>query len=241
MTLSANGLCKAFGDQPVLRDVRFDVRSGETLAIVGRSGCGKTTLLKLLAGLMQPDGGNVLLDGVPAGAPGKDRMMVFQSFDQLFAWRTLRGNLTFAVRRAGVARGAKAARALADECLTLMGLADAGDKYPAQLSGGMKQRGALARAAALSPRVLLLDEPFASLDAVSRENAYRAFAALKAATGAATVIVTHDLDEAAALADRIALLTPEALGLAVMLDNRSGIADTLRGLLAEPPDTGTQP
>ncbi len=237
MRLSADGLCKAYGNQPVLQGVSFSVCSGETLAIVGRSGCGKTTLLLLLAGLITPDGGAVLLDGQPAGSPGKERLMVFQSFDQLFPWRTLRGNLRFALRQTRPQLGAKEARRLADQCLSEMGLSDAADQYPYQLSGGMKQRGALARAMAISPAVLLLDEPFTGLDAVSRANAYRAFATLTAATGAAVVIVTHDLDEAAALADRVALLSPQTHGISALLENRGGMADALRSLLADSPGT----
>lgn len=237
MTLTADGLCKAYGAQQVLQNVSFTVRSGETLAIVGRSGCGKTTLLMLLAGLLQPDAGAVLLDGQAAGAPGKQRLMVFQSFDQLFPWRTLRGNLRFALRHTRPQLGAKEIRRLADRCLAQMELADAADKYPYQLSGGMKQRGALARAMAFSPAVLLLDEPFSGLDTASRANAYRAFETLKAATGAAVVLVTHDLDEAAALATRVALLSPRSHSIAAMLENREGLADSLRCLLADPPDT----
>ncbi len=237
MRLAAEGLCKAYGSQPVLQGVSFSVCSGETLAVVGRSGCGKTTLLLLLAGLLTPDGGAVLLDGQPAGAPGKERLMVFQSFDQLFPWLTLRGNLRFALRRTSPRLCAKDARRLVDRCLSEMGLSGAAEQYPYQLSGGMKQRGALARAMAISPAVLLLDEPFTGLDPVSRANAYRAFATLKASTGAAVVIVTHDMDEAAALADRVAILSPQSHGICAMLENRDGMADALRSLMGSPPDT----
>lgn len=234
MMLMADRLQKSFGEQPVLSGVSFTVRGGETLAVVGRSGCGKTTLLRILAGFLPPDGGRVLLDGQPSPEPGKDKLMVFQSFDQLFPWFTLRGNIQYALHktRPGLARAE--ARALAMRCLTGMGLLGAEEKYPYQLSGGMKQRGALARAMALSPKALLLDEPFSSLDVQSRESAHTALQTLKQATGAAVVLVTHDLQEAAALATRIAVLKAGAHGIVAEMDNDSpGAVERLRELLRD--------
>ena len=222
MKLTADRLSKSFGGQTILREVSFSVHSDETLAIVGRSGCGKSTLLRMLAGFLQPDSGSVLLDGQVSDAPNKDKMMVFQSFDQLFPWFSLRGNIQYALKKTRPVLGKDEAHALAMRCLAEMGLKGAEEKYPYQLSGGMKQRGALARAMALSPKALLLDEPFSSLDVHSRERAQKSLQTLKEATGAAVVLVTHDLQEAAALATRIALMKAEAHGIISEMDNRGG-------------------
>ena len=218
MTFAAEGICKAYNGRAVLTDVGLSVRGGETLAVVGRSGCGKTTLLRVLAGLLTPDAGEVWLDGQPVRAPGKDRLLVFQGLEQLLPWQTLLGNVLFAVRKTRPNLTRAAAQALAEHCLSEMGLANAMRLYPYQLSGGMKQRGALARAMAVAPRVLLMDEPFSSLDEYTREAAHASFDTLKKATGAAVVLVTHDLREAAALASRIALLTPGGHGFSAMVE-----------------------
>ncbi|MDD3214223.1 MAG: ATP-binding cassette domain-containing protein [Eubacteriales bacterium] len=232
MKLTADRLCKTFGSQSVLKDVSFSVESGETLAIVGRSGCGKTTLLRMLAGFLPPDGGVVWMDGRRADTPDKDRLMVFQSFDQLFPWFTLRKNIQYALKKTRPELSKTEARETALRCLAEMGLAGAEDKYPYQLSGGMKQRGALARAMALSPRALLMDEPFSSLDVYSRESARASLKTLKKATGAAVVLVTHDLEEAAALATHIALMKAEAGGIFALMDNTGpDVTERLRELL----------
>ncbi|NLI22220.1 MAG: ATP-binding cassette domain-containing protein [Clostridiales bacterium] len=234
MILAAEGVNHAYGGQRVLEQVSLVVQSGETLAIVGRSGCGKTTLLRILAGFIKPDGGAVTLDGSPVDAPDKDRWMVFQSFDQLFPWFTLRRNLTFALRKTRPWISGREARVIAGECLAQMGLEDAGDKYPYQLSGGMQQRGALARAMAVAPKALLMDEPFSSLDVLSRESARGALATLAAATGAAVVIVTHDLEEAAALGTRIALMKAETRGIFAMVENQGpDVGERLRRLMGD--------
>ena len=234
MKLTANRLCKSFGNQTVLSDVSFSVESGETLAFVGRSGCGKTTLLRILAGFLPPDSGHVLLDGEPSNTPGKDKLMVFQSFDQLFPWFTLRGNIQYALKKTRPAVSRRESRDLALGCIAEMGLKGSEEKYPYQLSGGMKQRGALARAMALSPGVLLLDEPFSSLDVQSRENAHQSLQTLKQATGAAVVLVTHDLQEAAALATRIAVLKADAHGIVSEMNNNApDVAGRLRELLTD--------
>jgi ABC-type nitrate/sulfonate/bicarbonate transport system ATPase subunit len=232
--LVADRLGKSFDGQRVLRNVSFAVESGETLAIVGRSGCGKTTLLRMLAGFLPPDEGAVWLDGRRADAPDKDRLMVFQSFDQLFPWFTLRKNILYALVKTRPELAKAEARALTARCLAEMGLSGAEDKYPYQLSGGMKQRGALARAMALSPKALLMDEPFSSLDVYSRESARESLKTLKAATGAAVVLVTHDLFEAADLADRIAIIRQESKGIAAMVDNTGpDVTGRLRKLLTD--------
>ncbi len=219
MTLAAQGLCKSFGEQCVLRDVSLTVESGGFLAILGRSGCGKTTLLRLLGGFLPPDSGRVLLDGKPVTAPGKDLLMVFQGFDQLFPWQTLLQNLVFALAKTRPELSKKEARELASRCLGEMGLKSAQDKYPHQLSGGMKQRGVLARAMALAPKVLLMDEPFSSLDVSLRESAHESLLTLRRLTGAAVVFVTHDIGEALHLAPEIALMKPESFGIFKIVKN----------------------
>ncbi|MGJ4849984.1 ATP-binding cassette domain-containing protein [Bacillota bacterium Meth-B3] len=213
MELRAQRLCKAYGDQAVLREVSLSVKGGEVLAVLGRSGCGKTTLLKLLSGLLAPDSGAVLVEGQPVSGPDADRLMVFQGLDQLFPWLTLTQNILYALKRTRPELARGAARARAARCLHEMGLGDAGDKYPSRLSGGMKQRGALARAMAIAPKALLLDEPFSSLDVHSRAQARDALRALLRASGAAAVFVTHDIEEALGLAPRVALMTPERRGI----------------------------
>ena len=234
MKLIADRLCKTFDGQPVLTDVSFSVESGETLAIVGRSGCGKTTLLRMLAGFLPPDGGAVWLDGRKADAPDKNRLMVFQSFDQLFPWFTLRQNLQYALKKMRPELSKSDGRELAARCLAEMGLGEAGDKFPYQLSGGMKQRGALARAMAVSPKALLLDEPFSSLDVYSRESARASLETLKAATGAALVLVTHDLDEAADTATHIALMKADKRGVFALMDNTGpDVTKRLRHMLRD--------
>ena len=236
MTFSAENLQKAYGSQTVLSQISFQVESGEILAVVGRSGCGKTTLLRILAGHLEPDGGAVRLNGRVLHGPDSDRWMVFQSFEQLYPWFTVRRNLLYALRRACPALSTVEARALAQRSLAALGLEDAADKYPYQLSGGMQQRGSLARALALAPRVLLLDEPFSSLDAHNRPLAQAALTTLARESGTAVVLVTHDLEEAATLATQIALLRPYPQGMLPVLRNTdAGMHERLRQLLTEAP------
>ncbi len=237
MILSCRGLSKSFGTQSVLENVNLSVKDGDFLAVLGRSGCGKTTLLQLLGGFVKPDAGEVLLDARPLTAPGKDAWMVFQDFRQLFPWLTLSRNILYALKKARPGLDPKEARALALRCLDEMGLRDAADKYPRQLSGGMAQRGAFARAMAIAPKVLLLDEPFSSLDVYSRKHARDALVKLRDATGAAVVFVTHDVSEAVALAPRIALMTQKSRGIRAMIENEGGhTAATLADLLMESHD-----
>ncbi|HML45563.1 MAG TPA: ABC transporter ATP-binding protein [Clostridia bacterium] len=238
MTLWCKNLSKSFDGQAVLENVNLSVGEGEFLAVLGRSGCGKTTLLRLLGGFLAPDSGEVRLGERRVTGPGKDAWMVFQDFRQLFPWMTLAGNLLFALKRARPELSKAEARALARRCLDQMELLDAGDKYPRELSGGMAQRGAFARALALSPKVLLLDEPFSSLDIRSRENAANALLKLQDLTGAAAVFVTHDIAEASALAPRIAVMTPESRGIQEILQNNGpDTVPALSRLLMDSPDT----
>lgn len=238
MTLACKNLSKSFDGRAVLENVNLSVAEGEFLAVLGRSGCGKTTLLRLLGCFLPPDSGEVFLDGRRVTGPGKDVWMVFQDFRQLFPWMTLERNIVFAIKRAQPELSKGEARALAQKALGQMGLSDAGDRYPRALSGGMAQRGAFARALALSPKVLLLDEPFSSLDVSSRENARAALLKLRDLTGAAAVFVTHDIAEAAALAPRIALMTPECRGIQEMIENNGpDVVPLLSKRLMGAPDT----
>ncbi|HEY3714150.1 MAG TPA: ABC transporter ATP-binding protein [Jatrophihabitantaceae bacterium] len=187
-----------------LDHVSLDIPSGQFLVLVGPSGSGKTTLLDLLSGLSAPSSGQVLVDGRPVTGPGLDRAVVFQQY-ALFPWRTARGNVEFGLSASGVRRRDRGARA--DEFLDLVGLAAFADRYPHELSGGMKQRVAIARSLACDPRVLLMDEPFAALDAQTREQLQDELLRIWRATGKTVVFVTHAIEEAVYLGQRVAVLT----------------------------------
>ena len=193
-----------------LVDVTFDVAEGELLAIVGPSGCGKTTLLRLMCGLLQPSEGVVLLDGEPVTRPSGKVAVVFQDYSRsLFPWLNVLRNVTFALGRNGLSKAERAARAGA--VLKEMGLDGVGAKYPWQLSGGMQQRVAIARALASRPEVVFLDEPFASVDALTRSELQDVLLDVHShvENRRVTIVhVTHDIDEAVYLADRVLVLTP---------------------------------
>ncbi|HYZ17001.1 MAG TPA: ATP-binding cassette domain-containing protein, partial [Candidatus Acidoferrum sp.] len=164
-----SGVTIAYDGFRAVASADFAVRAGEKFVLIGPSGCGKTTLLKAIAGFLAPASGSLTLDGRPIVEPGPDRSVVFQDFDQLFPWRTVFDNVVYALRVAKGVRG-KAASDRAREMLRMVGIERAADKYPHQLSGGMKQRGAIARALALQPRILLMDEPVGALDAITRSQ-----------------------------------------------------------------------
>ena len=187
-----------------LEDVTIDVRSGEFLALVGPSGCGKSTLLDLLGGLTPPTGGRILLDGRPIAGPARDRGIVFQQY-ALFPWRTAAQNVEFGLDIAGFR--AKQRRELALHHLDLVGLSAFADRYPHELSGGMKQRVAIARSLAYNPEVLLMDEPFAALDAQTRETLQGELLRIWRTTGKTIVFITHGIDEAVVLGQRVAIMT----------------------------------
>ena len=195
---------------PALVDVTFDVAEGELLAIVGPSGCGKTTLLRLMCGLLQPSEGVVLLDGEPVTHPSEKVAVVFQDYSRsLFPWLNVLRNVAFPLGRDGLSRTQRAARAGA--VLEEVGLEGVGAKYPWQLSGGMQQRVAIARALASRPEVVFLDEPFASVDALTRGELQDVLLDVHAhlENRRVTIVhVTHDIDEAVYLADRVLVLTP---------------------------------
>ena len=191
------------GDLEVLRDIDITIAPGEFLAIVGGSGCGKSTLLRLIAGLEQPSSGAVLLDGRGIAGPGRDRGLVFQDH-RLLPWQTVRENVAFALAEPG---GAQARRTVAEH-IELVGLQGFEHTYPGQLSGGMAQRAALARALVNRPGVLLLDEPFASLDALTRIQLQQEILRIWQRERTTVVLVTHDIDEALFLGDRVLVLSP---------------------------------
>ncbi|GGQ75826.1 ABC transporter ATP-binding protein [Couchioplanes azureus] len=187
-----------------LDDVSLDVRTGEFLVIVGPSGCGKSTLLDLLGGLTAPTSGRVLVDGRPVRGPGLDRGVVFQQY-ALLPWRTAQGNVEFGLEAKGVPRRDR--EALAREHLDLVGLDGFADRYPHELSGGMKQRVAIARSLAFDPEILLMDEPFAALDAQTRDGLQDELLRIWERTGKTVVFITHGIEEAVYLGQRVAVLT----------------------------------
>ncbi|MDN3918700.1 ABC transporter ATP-binding protein [Roseateles violae] len=188
-------------------EVDFEVLEGDRFVLLGASGCGKSSLLKAIGGFLQPSAGRVLLDGVPVRGPGPDRIAVFQEFDQLPPWKTVLANVEFpllASRRCGRAE----ARERALLWLAKVGLADFAHLYPHALSGGMKARVAIARALAMAPRVLLMDEPFAALDALTRRRMQDELLALWEQERFTLIAVTHSIEEALLLGNRVLLLSP---------------------------------
>ncbi|MEU6585561.1 ABC transporter ATP-binding protein [Nocardia sp. NPDC046763] len=208
--LALTGVRKEFrvrGEQEsftALADISVDVRDGEFLVLVGPSGSGKSTLLDLLGGLGKPTSGQILLDGVPVTGPGLDRGIVFQQY-ALLPWRTARANIEFGLEAKGIRRRER--RETSEHYLELVGLAGFGNRYPHELSGGMKQRVAIARSLAFDPEVLLMDEPFAALDAQTRESLQDELLRIWRATGKTVLFITHGIDEAVYLGQRVAVLT----------------------------------
>jgi NitT/TauT family transport system ATP-binding protein len=186
-----------------VQDVSLEVKQGEFVSIVGRSGCGKTTLLNMIAGFIPVTGGEILLDGRAIDGPGPDRGVVFQSF-ALFPWKTVLQNVAFGPRMRGLP-DAECER-IAREYLALVGLAEVAERYPAELSGGMQQRVGVVRALANNPDVLLMDEPFASVDAQTRMTLQEELTRIWLERRPTIVFVTHDVEEAVFLANRVVVL-----------------------------------
>ena len=192
------------GTVRALEDISFDVETGEFVCIVGPSGSGKTTLFRIIAGLDDATEGSVSLNGERVEGPTPDMGVVFQEY-HLFPWRTIRGNVGFGLEKGDASKAERQRRV--DEMLDLVGLEEFGDSFPKSLSGGMKQRVALARALAVDPDLLLMDEPFGALDAQTKETLQRELLDIWQATGKTVLFVTHDVEEAVTLADRIVVLT----------------------------------
>jgi len=182
--------------------VSFDVHRADRFVLLGPSGCGKSTLLKAVGGYMAPTEGGMRLKGLPIRAPGADRVFVFQEFDQLLPWKTVKQNVIFALESSGKMRG-KAASAQAMRYIEKVNLTKFADSYPHTLSGGMKQRVAIARALAMEPDVLLMDEPFAALDALTRRKMQGELLQLWADTRFTMLFVTHSIPEAVLIGNRI--------------------------------------
>src|SRR6516225_7824404 len=194
------------GAVPAVRGVSFGIEAAEFLCIVGPSGCGKSTLLNIMAGFLSPSAGEIRIAGEAVKGYGTDRGIVFQDFAQLFPWRTALGNVAFGLEMKGLAKAQREAIAL--EQLRLVKLENFARSYPHHLSGGMQQRVAISRALAYHPSVLLMDEPFAALDALTRDAMQRLLAEVWRATRKTVVYVTHNVAEAVYLADRVVVMTP---------------------------------
>ncbi|NLM37474.1 MAG: ABC transporter ATP-binding protein [Firmicutes bacterium] len=186
-----------------LAQVDFTVGRGEFVNLIGPSGCGKSTLLRCIAGFEKPTSGRVSLDGREITGPGVERMMVFQSFEQLFPWFTVLENIMFALKVTGMGASRAERREIARTYVAMVGLTGFDDFYPHQLSGGMKQRVAIARALSVRPRILLMDEPFGSLDALTRLTLQEELIRIWEETGVTILFVTHNIEEAIMLGDRI--------------------------------------
>ncbi|MBL6740532.1 MAG: ABC transporter ATP-binding protein [Synechococcus sp. BS301-5m-G54] len=205
MELLVKNLSKQFGDKTVLEDINFSMQSGEFVTFVGSSGCGKSTLLRLIAGLDHPSSGSIHVDGSTVKGPGPDRGMVFQKYS-LYPWLNAADNVSFGMRLQGMT--SNDVRDRTAYFLEVVGLQDAATKLPRELSGGMQQRVAIARALATNPSVLLLDEPFGALDLQIRETMQDFLLNLWQRTGLTVLLITHDVEEALVLAQRVHVLAP---------------------------------
>jgi NitT/TauT family transport system ATP-binding protein len=207
------------GGKAIVEDLSLAVRPGEFLCIIGASGCGKTTALRLAAGLYQPTGGSVRFDGQPMRAPRRDIAIVFQDYGKaLLPWRTAAGNVSLALEANGVAGSRRTARI--DALLKKVGLPNHAEKYPAEMSGGMQQRLQIARCLAQDPKALLMDEPFGALDAMTRQGLQDEVLSLVQASQTTVIFVTHDLEEAIYLGDRVIGLLPNPgrIGIELAID-----------------------
>jgi NitT/TauT family transport system ATP-binding protein len=203
--IAARNIGVSFGSRPVLADVSFDVPAGQFLCIVGPSGSGKTTLLRVLAGLVSPSNGEVTVDGKPVRGPARSRAIVFQDYTKaLLPWRTVAGNVALGLEACGVPEPERSRRI--ETLLEKMGLGHCAGHYPAQLSGGMQQRVQIARALGQDPQLLLMDEPFGALDAITRQGLQDEVARIAAEQKTTVVFITHDLEEAIYLGDQVIVL-----------------------------------
>lgn len=220
VVLSVKNLRKDFGTngrtQTVFNQVSLDIHRREFVTIIGPSGCGKSTFIRIVAGLDEATDGEVLLDSKPIRGPGPDRGMVFQGYT-LFPWRTVKQNVMFGLEMRG--KAASTADAEAREWLAMVGLSKVENAYPHELSGGMKQRVAIARALANEPRILIMDEPFGALDALTRCKMQSYLLQIWSKVDVTILFITHDLDEAALLSDRIMVLGVNPGGVREVIEN----------------------
>jgi nitrate ABC transporter ATP-binding subunit len=208
--LQINNVSKVYpspkGDFTVVENINLTVREGEFICVIGHSGCGKTTLLDMVSGFRQPSTGEVLLQGKPVTRPGPDRMVVFQNY-ALLPWKTAFENVYLGVHAVFPEKTKAEKTEIVHKHLAMVGLEDAANKKPGQLSGGMKQRVSIARALALYPQVLILDEPFGALDAITKEELQEELLAIWREHRVTVMMITHDIDEALFLADRVVMMT----------------------------------
>ncbi|XVV16263.1 ABC transporter ATP-binding protein [Actinoplanes sp. CA-131856] len=224
--LNVGGLAKTYTghgrEVEAIRDLTFQIHKGELVCIVGPSGAGKTTLLRCVAGLLESSGGRIELDGAPVTQPPPGMAVVFQEYGRsLFPWLTVRGNVELPLREKGLGKADR--RAKVDAALDAVGLTDSADAHPWQLSGGMQQRVAIARAVAYEPSVLLMDEPFAAVDAQTRADLEDLVRRLWLRLGVTVLFVTHDIDESVYLGQRVLVLSNRPT--VVLEDVRIGLPD----------------
>ncbi len=221
--LEVKGLTKNYQDTPdsrdILKDISLTVNHGEFICILGPSGCGKTTLIRCIAGFEDYEG-EVLVEGKRVKRPDIDRMMIFQDFNQLFPWKTVKKNIQYPLKVNGVKDKDELER-IAEENLKLVGLEGKGDLYPHQLSGGMKQRVAIAKGLALKPKIILMDEPFASLDAMTRSKLQNRLLDIKEKEDITVIFITHNIQEALVLGDRILFMSKQGK---IKIDTQNTIA-----------------
>jgi NitT/TauT family transport system ATP-binding protein len=201
----------------VVEDVNYDINDGDFIAVIGPSGCGKTTMMSMLAGFQKPTTGKVLFDGAPVKGPGPERGVIFQEYG-VFPWLTVKQNIAFGLNLKVNHAPASERDAICDHYLELMGLADFGNSYPKHLSGGMRQRLAIARAYAVKPQFLLMDEPFGALDAQTRANMQNLLLEVLAAEGKTVMLITHSVEEAIYLASRIVVVTARPARIREIID-----------------------
>jgi len=200
-----DSLTKSFGSVEALGPIDLALTENEFVSVVGASGCGKSTLLSIIAGLTEATTGDVTVDGTPIDGPGRDRGVVFQGFT-LFPWLTAQGNVEFALENERMSKRERAA--YAREQLALVGLSGFEDHFPAQLSGGMQQRVAIARSLSYRPRILLMDEPFGALDALTRRDMQSLLTRIWEQHKLTVLMITHDIEEAIFTSDRVIVMTP---------------------------------
>jgi bicarbonate transport system ATP-binding protein len=196
----------ATGEYIVLENVNLTIQQGEFICIIGHSGCGKSTLLNMVSGFSQPSSGTVMLNGKPIGKPGPDRMVVFQGY-ALLPWLSVYDNVFLAVNAVNPDMAKNEKDDIVRAHLAMVGLTEAADKLPGQISGGMKQRVAIARALSIRPEVLILDEPFGALDAITKEELQEELLKIWGQNRCTVLMITHDIDEALFLADKLVMMT----------------------------------